>query len=129
MEIRTMEANESNVFGMPTDTINTLQDNLHDRYDSGFPVLKELIQNANDAKASTLKIFKFEGMKGCVNPLLAKKAILVFNDGEVKNDDLAGIKMVARGGKIGKPGLIGKFGIGMKSIFHFCDIVFLCIFL
>lgn len=116
-----MADNESNVFGMPTDTINTLQDNLHDRYDSGFPVLKELIQNANDAKASVLKVFKFEGISNTTNPLLQKKAILVFNDGEVKSDDLDGIKRVARGGKIGKPGLIGKFGLGMKSIFHFSD--------
>lgn len=124
-----MADNESNVFGMPTDTINTLQDNLHDRYDSGFPVLKELIQNANDAKASVLKVFKFEGISNTTNPLLQKKAILVFNDGEVKSDDLDGIKRVARGGKIGKPGLIGKFGLGMKSIFHFSDMFFLCAFI
>lgn len=124
-----MAENESNIFGMPTDTINTLQDNLHDRYDSGFPVLKELIQNANDAKASALKVFKFEGISNTTNPLLQKKAILVFNDGEVKTDDLDGIKRVARGGKIGKPGLIGKFGLGMKSIFHFSDMFFLCAFI
>ena len=124
-----MTDSESSIFGMPTDTINTLQDNLHDRYDSGFPVLKELIQNANDAGASILKVLKFEGVAGTTNPLLQKQAILVFNNGVVKKDDLDGIKRVARGGKIGKPGLIGKFGLGMKSIFHFSDMFFLCAFI
>ena len=52
-----MAANES-ISGMITKTTQMLYDNLKTRYDSGFPILKELIQNANDAKASVLKITK-----------------------------------------------------------------------
>ena len=34
--------------GYTTDYINLIADNLRDRYDNGFPILKELIQNADD---------------------------------------------------------------------------------
>ena len=33
----------------PLADINLIADNLRDRYKSGFPVLKEIIQNADDA--------------------------------------------------------------------------------
>ena len=39
-----MAANES-ISGMITKTTQMLYDNLKTRYDSGFPILKELIQN------------------------------------------------------------------------------------
>lgn len=115
---------QNNISGMIPNTINILRDNLRDRYDSGFPILKELIQNANDAGASVLNIYKSDGIKGAVHPLLQKPALLVFNDGVVTDKDLEGIRSVAQGGKTGRTGVIGKFGLGMKSIFHFCDMFF-----
>ena len=36
--------------------INLLQDNLRIRYASGFPILKELVQNADDAGARGLRL-------------------------------------------------------------------------
>ena len=36
-------------YGYQSDHINLIADNLRDRYKSGFPILKELIQNADDA--------------------------------------------------------------------------------
>ena len=114
----------NNVSAMVTNTVNILRDNLHDRYDSGFPVLKELIQNANDAGASELFISKNDGIKTAEHDLLKKPALLVYNDGKVTEKDLEGIISVAQGGKTGKSGVIGKFGLGMKSIFHFCDMFF-----
>lgn len=114
----------SNVSAMVTNTVNILRDNLHDRYDSGFPVLKELIQNANDAGASELFISQNAGIRTAQHDLLQKPALLVYNDGKVTDKDLEGIISVAQGGKTGKTGVIGKFGLGMKSIFHFCDMFF-----
>lgn len=115
---------QNNISGMIPNTINILRDNLRDRYDSGFPILKELIQNANDAGASVLRVIKSEGIKGANHPLLKKPSLLVFNDGVVTDKDLEGIRSVAQGGKTGRSGVIGKFGLGMKSIFHFCDMFF-----
>ena len=114
----------SNVSAMVTNTVNILRDNLHDRYDSGFPVLKELIQNANDAGASELFISQNAGIRTAQHDLLQKPALLVYNDGKVTDKDLEGIISVAQGGQTGKAGVIGKFGLGMKSIFHFCDMFF-----
>lgn len=114
----------NNVSAMVTNTVNILRDNLHDRYDSGFPVLKELIQNANDAGASELFISQSAGIKTAQHALLQRPALLVYNDGKVTDKDLEGIISVAQGGKTGKSGVIGKFGLGMKSIFHFCDMFF-----
>ena len=114
----------NNVSAMVTNTVNILRDNLHDRYDSGFPVLKELIQNANDAGASELFISQNAEIRTAQHDLLQKPALLVYNDGKVTDKDLEGIISVAQGGKTGKAGVIGKFGLGMKSIFHFCDMFF-----
>jgi len=36
----------------PLAVVNLIADNLRDRYSSGFPVFKELIQNADDAGAT-----------------------------------------------------------------------------
>jgi hypothetical protein len=41
-------------YGYQSDHINLIADNLRDRYKSGFPILKELSQNADDAKARRL---------------------------------------------------------------------------
>lgn len=119
-----MAANES-ISGMITKTTQMLYDNLKTRYDSGFPILKELIQNANDAKASVLKITKTDGLKEAKHPLLQKPGLIVFNNGLVKTpEDLEGIESFGEVAKLGRTGVIGKFGLGMKSIFHFCDMFF-----
>ena len=119
-----MTANES-ISGMITKTTQMLYDNLKTRYDSGFPILKELIQNANDAKASVLRITKTDGLKEAKHPLLQKPGLIVFNNGLVKKpEDLEGIESFGEVAKLGRAGVIGKFGLGMKSIFHFCDMFF-----
>ena len=38
-------------YGYQSDHVNLIADNLRNRYALGFPILKELIQNADDAKA------------------------------------------------------------------------------
>ena len=42
--------------GFTTDYVNQIATNLRDRYRSGFPILKELVQNADDAGARVLAI-------------------------------------------------------------------------
>jgi len=36
--------------GLTTNVINLISDNLRDRYRTGFSILKELVQNADDAE-------------------------------------------------------------------------------
>ena len=40
--------------GYESSIINLIADNLRDRSDSGFPVIKELVQNADDAQATRI---------------------------------------------------------------------------
>ena len=51
----------SNLTTPPRAIFRQIQANLKDRYSSGFPVLKELIQNAEDAKAGMIRFVAHEG--------------------------------------------------------------------
>lgn len=51
-------------YGYQSDHGNLIANNLQDRYKSGFPILKELIQNADDAKARRLVFGLHPGFKG-----------------------------------------------------------------
>lgn len=58
----------------------SIRNNLQDRHKTRFSILKELIQNADDAKAASLLVDLRKGMAGAVNPLLAGPGLLVVND-------------------------------------------------
>jgi hypothetical protein len=69
--------------GFRSDHINLIAANLRDRYKSGFPILKELIQNADDASAVSLVFGYHAGFSGLSqHPLLQGPALWVLNDGE-----------------------------------------------
>ena len=40
----------------PSSIISQIKSNLQDRYGSGYPILKELLQNADDAKANRFRL-------------------------------------------------------------------------
>jgi hypothetical protein len=46
---------------------------------------------------------------------------LVLNDGEFRSEHKKGIESLGLGSKGDDPRSIGKFGLGMKSIFHLCE--------
>ena len=71
----------------PLSNINLLRDTLHDRYRSGFPIIKELVQNADDAKANLLRLVWTDGLIGADHPLLAGPALVVINDGPFSAED------------------------------------------
>lgn len=111
--------------GFYTDYINLIADNLRDRYKSGFPILKELIQNADDAKAKRLVFGMHPGFEGQVShSLLQGPGLWVFNDGRFKKEDEKAIISFGLNSKAGESGSIGKFGLGMKSVFHLCEAFF-----
>lgn len=112
-------------YGYQSDHVNLIADNLRDRYKSGFPILKELIQNADDAKAKRLVFGMHPGFGDhASHPLLQGPGLWVFNDGEFKKDDERAIRSFGLNSKAGESGAIGKFGLGMKSVFHLCEAFF-----
>lgn len=108
----------------PVGVINQIADNLRDRYDSGFPVLKEIIQNADDARASNLVMGWSQGIEGAENPLLRDPALFFINNAPLEEEHANGIMSVAEGSKANAKASVGKFGLGMKSLFHLCEAFF-----
>ena len=101
--------------------VNEIKSLLQDRYLSGFPILKELLQNADDAKAHNFMINALLGWSDARNPLLRVPGILVVNDGKFDEEDQKALGAFGESAKLSDRGTIGKFGIGQKAVFHFCD--------
>jgi hypothetical protein len=92
--------------------------------DTGFPIIKELVQNADDAGATQLHIGICEPMPGARHPLLQSPGMYVINDGEFDRTDSANIRRFGENTKSMDAAKIGKFGLGLKSIFHLCEAFF-----
>ena len=112
----------------PLQLINLIADNLRDRYKSGFPVLKEIIQNADDAGAAAeaiqLDFGLSPGIPDAAHPLLAGPALYFLNNGHFTRADSVAIRSFGLNRKAAEQSSIGKFGLGMKSVFHFCEAFF-----
>jgi hypothetical protein len=108
----------------PMQFVNLIADNLSDRYLSGFPVIKELIQNTDDAKATQLDFGLASAIADAEHPLLKGPGLFLINNGEFKESDARGIRSFGLNSKADDSGSIGKFGLGMKSVFHFCEAFF-----
>ncbi|XP_022809377.1 sacsin-like [Stylophora pistillata] len=99
-----------------------------DQYPDDGQILKELIQNAEDACASRVK---FLHDKHChsVSKLyhqgLAQfqgAALYAYNDAQFTKDDWKGIRKLCDSIKVTDPMKVGRFGLGFKSVFHMTDL-------
>lgn len=98
--------------------------NLPDRYTregGGFALVKELVQNADDAGATILHLGASQGIDAADHPLLHGPAIFALNDGEFTADDEVQLRSFGHNSKAGNQSAIGKFGLGLKSIYHLCE--------
>lgn len=115
----------------PLQFIRLIADNLRDRYESGFPVLKEIIQNADDAGSENASCISVQldfglspGIRNAQHSLLQGPALYFINDGDFTEQDNRAIHSFGLNSKAAENGSIGKFGLGMKSVFHFCEAFF-----
>ncbi len=108
----------------PLGIVNLIADNLRDRYQTGFPVIKELIQNTDDAPASEFHYGLSPGLPRAAHSLLQGPGLFIINNGEFKPSDARGIRSFGQNSKAADQASIGKFGLGMKSVFHFCEAFF-----
>lgn len=105
----------------PESIVNQIKSNLRDRYDSGYTILKELLQNAEDAGAHRFRLDARAGWTDAENPLLQGPGLLIVNDGEFRPEDQEGILSFGESVKATDDATIGKFGFGQKAVFHLCD--------
>jgi hypothetical protein len=112
----------------PDTYVQLIQQNLgEDRYpiDEGYRViLKELIQNADDAGASRLCVGWVPGVPQAGHPLLRGPGMFAMNDAELADADERALRRFGIGAKPSSAGKIGKFGLGLKSVFHLCEAFF-----
>ena len=104
--------------------------NILKDYKDGLTIIKELIQNADDAGATEMNIcydtryhtdkresLFFPGMAKCHGP-----ALVVNNNAMFTEDDFQNITKLAGATNVGKALKIGKFGVGFCSVYHITDI-------
>jgi hypothetical protein len=103
------------------ETFKLIRANLGDRYSTGFPILKELVQNAEDAGATELRFVLCPGWSEATHPLLQHPGMLVANDGDFRLEHGEKMLSFANSSKSGDAGAIGRFGFGQKAVFHLCD--------
>ena len=105
----------------PRSIVNQIKNLLRDRYASGYPILKELVQNADDAEARRVRLETLAGWPGADNPLLRGPGLLAVNDGTFRREDRHGVLSFGESVKATDGSVIGKFGLGQKAVFHLCD--------
>uniref|UniRef100_UPI0037E8DF6F sacsin n=1 Tax=Semicossyphus pulcher TaxID=241346 RepID=UPI0037E8DF6F len=107
--------------------IDYLQDILR-RYPDGGQILKELIQNADDAQATEVVFIHDErsyGAESLWTDDLGEyqgPALYAYNNAAFTNDDWKGIQMAGRSVKRNDPNKVGRFGIGFNSVYHITDV-------
>jgi hypothetical protein len=116
-------------FGEPWEgKIERIRENLREgRYalvDGIFPIVKELIQNAEDAPAKRLLVAWENGLPDAKHPLLQGPGLLAINDGGFDDSNGKAIREMGLSSKSADSSTIGKFGLGMKSIFHLGEVFF-----
>ncbi len=97
--------------------------NVIDQYPESAHFIYELLQNANDAKASYVRInITQEGVIFIHNGTI-QFSITSSKDEENENRKIGHINSITSIGDSTKDGLntIGKFGIGFKSVFSYTD--------
>lgn len=103
-----------------TGKVNIIKRNLGERYKEIFSITQELLQNADDAKAEHILIGTSNGFSKS-HDLTKTFGLFFINDGPLTKNDLEQIFSVADSNKSSDTGKIGKFGLGMKSVFHLCE--------
>ncbi|XP_015767806.1 PREDICTED: sacsin-like [Acropora digitifera] len=101
-----------------------------DEYPDDGQILKELIQNAEDAGATKVKFLHDKNSYGtaqlyddceelseCQGP-----ALYAHNNALFTAQDWKGIRLVCDSIKVEDPMKVGRFGLGFKSVFHMTDL-------
>ena len=113
-------------FGQHEELTRRIQNILRE-YPFDITVLKELLQNADDAKATKMYVILDKRTHGQESVLseewqqLQGPALLVWNDSTFSEKDLEGIQQLGLGSKRSDAESIGQYGIGFNVVYHLTD--------
>ena len=113
-------------FGQREELTRRIQNILRD-YPLDITLLKELLQNADDAKATKLHVIMDKRFHNATSVLseewqdLQGPAMLVWNDSVFSEKDLEGIQNLGLGSKRTEAESIGQYGTGFNVVYHITD--------
>ena len=113
-------------FGQHEELTRRIQNIIRD-YPFNTTILKELLQNTDDAKAKKMYIIldkRTHGKESVISKEwqdLQGPALLVWNDSTFTERDLKGIQELGLGSKRSDAESIGQFGIGFNVVYHITD--------
>lgn len=105
------------------DIIAGLKQRLNEyEYRGGETILRELVQNADDADARQLSFLVVEqGLPDASCSLLHGPALIAVNDGRFLKTHRESLTRQSSSSKASDDNAVGRFGIGQKSVFHLCE--------
>jgi len=102
--------------------------NIVEMYPEGPQQLSELIQNADDAKASIVRLIinkKTYGTKSLIGQKMSAwqgPSLIVYNDSTFSSRDFQNLARIGQASKLEKLVTTGRFGLGFNSVFHWTDV-------
>lgn len=120
----------SHRIGKPFGQSERLTDRLKrvlEAYPCDVGILKEIIQNAEDAGATEVHFIHDPRQHGTTRVLseqwkdLQGPALCIYNDCPFTEKDFEGIQKLGIGSKTGSPEKTGKYGIGFNAVYHVTD--------
>ncbi|KAH3799742.1 hypothetical protein DPMN_153356 [Dreissena polymorpha] len=108
-----------------SEKLTTRLNNLLKEYPRDETIMKELIQNADDACAREIHFIKYYENKRVGKSLEhgngLQPALCVYNDSCFSENDFEGIQNLGIGSKTNDPSKTGKFGVGFNAVYHITD--------
>ncbi|MEE6483233.1 hypothetical protein FKM82_013475 [Ascaphus truei] len=113
-------------FGAKEDLTRRIK-NIISEYSSKKDILKELIQNADDAEATEIH-FVLDSRTHPTTCTFGEEwhsqqgpALCIYNNKKFESSDIAGIQSLGQGGKGDRLDKTGKYGLGFNSVYHLTD--------
>ncbi|MBN8467654.1 hypothetical protein JYJ95_14125 [Corallococcus exiguus] len=112
-------------FNLSEDIVDRLRD-LASRYPKGLGLIKEFLQNADDAGASVLRVYYDQRVHPGELPdpsmqVALGPALLFVNDSQFTDNDLSHIQTISNSSKIRDAGRTGRFGQGFNTSYSVSD--------
>ena len=121
---------EAEAFGQ-SEALTTRLRHILDAYADGPGVISELVQNADDAGATEVRLLLDArgedelGARSLLSPKMRTwqgPALVCWNDATFSESDFRNIARIGQDSKVAKPAAAGRFGLGFNAVYHFTDL-------
>ncbi|XP_038058754.1 sacsin-like [Patiria miniata] len=120
-------SDEDGDFGQKLPPLHIYLKRVLDKYPEGGQILKELVQNADDAEAKNV-IFLYDKSQHPSRRLWSETlkdfqgpALYAYNDATFQKQDWYNIQHPEQSGKLEDLSKVGRFGLGFISVYHLTD--------